>query len=68
MARRSLQARKNQADIAEIREAAKQGIEVVYLGDYVAIMASKADANSAGTPAPAEGAPAKSDETPAVKQ
>ncbi len=68
VARRSLQARKNQADIAEIREAAKQGIEVVYLGDYVAIMASKADANSAGTPAPAEGAPAKSDETPAVKQ
>jgi len=68
MARRTLQARKNQSDLAEIREAAKQGIEVVFLGDYVAIMAPKGEASSAAAPAPADGAPAKPDETPAVKQ
>jgi peptidyl-prolyl cis-trans isomerase C len=65
-ARRVLQTRKNQADLAEIRQAAKQGIEVTYLGDYAAIMAPKSDTNSAALSA--TGAAAKPEAPPAPKQ
>jgi peptidyl-prolyl cis-trans isomerase C len=65
VARRTLQARKNQADLAEIRQAARQGIEVTYLGDYANIMAAKTPPENAAVPA--ADAAAKTDATAAPK-
>jgi len=50
LARNRLQSQKNAADLAEIRQVARQGINVTYLGDYTALMAAKPQ--SAGTSAP----------------
>jgi EpsD family peptidyl-prolyl cis-trans isomerase len=49
-ARNRLQSQKNVADLAEIRQVARQGIDVTYLGDYTALMAAKPDATDASAP------------------
>jgi hypothetical protein len=52
VARNILQTRKNAADLAEILQVAKQGVDVSYTGDYAKIMAVQPE--QANPPAPAD--------------